>query len=261
MKGDGSRCSGQIQISWQSYYDYANTFVAAGSTQTPVTNGIFSIALDTGLVNGSNPNGYAYYQVSYNLTPTGCNPAPEQWLLYFSGTPLNLANVRTLNLPIGFTLVPLAWLAQDGATNTQCIVWSGNTWAPGSCGGGGGGGNYYNTISVTQPPYNADPTGATDSTAAIAAACAAAKVLGGASTFGSTLFFPPGRYKTDTITCLSSGGTGMTFQGAGGQSSWLVSLSGNDLIAIQHDRNRTRYHHQRPPVSTARRVLPIAAST
>ena len=206
--------------------------MAAGSTQTPVTNGVFSIALDTGLVNDANPNGYAYYQVSYNLTPTGCNPAPEQWLLYFSGTPLNLANVRTLNLPIGFTLVPLAWLAQDGATNTQCIVWSGNTWAPGSCGGGGGGGNYYNTISVTQPPYNADPTGATDSTAAIAAACAAAKTLGGASTFGSTLFFPPGRYKTDTITCLSSGGTGMTFQGAGGQSSWLVSLSGNDLIAI-----------------------------
>ena len=82
-------------------------------------------------------------------------------------------------------------------------------------------------INVTQSPYNADPTGATDSTAAIQAAVQAN--TGFAPT--RTIYFPVGTYKiSSTINCIKAAGTAddrMSFQGAG-QGLTILKLTDNN---------------------------------
>ncbi|MGA7409734.1 MAG: glycosyl hydrolase family 28-related protein [Bryobacteraceae bacterium] len=80
------------------------------------------------------------------------------------------------------------------------------------------------TLSVKQPPYNAKGDGITDDTSAIANACSDAIAS------QAVLFFPPGRYLTDTTTCINT--YGVTFQGSGPESSTLVSRSGGNVIEI-----------------------------
>lgn len=54
-------------------------------------------------------------------------------------------------------------------------------------------------LSVTDPPWRADPTGARDATAALQAA-----IEEGANT-RTTVFIPAGRYRlTDTLNCSTS---------------------------------------------------------
>jgi hypothetical protein len=77
-------------------------------------------------------------------------------------------------------------------------------------------------VSVTQAPYNAATDGTTDATAAIASACAAAK------TAKVPLYFPPGVYLTDTITCVTD--VGQTISGAGPGSAVLKSRSGGNVF-------------------------------
>lgn len=68
--------------------------------------------------------------------------------------------------------------------------------------GGGGASNTPDWINVTDAPYNADPTGATDASAAIQAALDAAD-----AGLGGTVYAPAGDYKIDTGLTATHQGT------------------------------------------------------
>jgi hypothetical protein len=80
------------------------------------------------------------YTASYNITPSGCAPAYEQWIVPASPATVNLGGVRSILPPVPYSLVSPTWLAQDGATvgQSMCFLSSGQ-WGPGNCGGGSGG--------------------------------------------------------------------------------------------------------------------------
>ncbi len=129
-RADGSFCSGQMSVSWQTFIAPDLRLIVAGSTQVRVVNGLLSINLEPG-----------QYVARYQLVPAGCVPNQENWLVPVSATPVPLSVVRSLNPPIPPMLVGLAFLGQGGATTGQCLAWNGSFWAPSSsCGGGGGGG-------------------------------------------------------------------------------------------------------------------------
>jgi len=133
-KADGSTCSGTINISWSTFYDPTNTLIYAGSIQTPVINGVFSVSLATGYVNASNPSGFGYYSVAYQVSPTGCVPSSASWNVYASSPALTLNQVQTFNAPITQTVIPLSWLTPAGAVYQWCIAWNGTVYAPAPCG-------------------------------------------------------------------------------------------------------------------------------
>jgi hypothetical protein len=129
-RADGSTCSGSMSISYPSFISVTSQLIFAGTIPVSITNGLFSVSLEPG----------NFYTVSYVTAPSGCTPTTEFWNVPTSATPVNLAAVRTLNAPSpGTTQIPLSFLAQGGATTSQCISWNGATWVPGTCGGGGGG--------------------------------------------------------------------------------------------------------------------------
>lgn len=127
---DGRTCSGAVSVSWPTFYTADHRLVAAGTTYVRVTAGILSISLEP-----------ATYTARYQLTPSGCVPNQEYWLVPVSSSPVPLSTVRSLNPPTPPTLIGLAFLGQGGATTGQCLAWNGSSWAPSSsCGGGGSGG-------------------------------------------------------------------------------------------------------------------------
>lgn len=129
-RADGTFCSGQMSVSWQTFTAADGHLIVAGSTQVRVVAGLLSISLDPG-----------QYVARYQLVPAGCVPNQENWLVPVSATPVPLSTVRSLNPPTPPILVGLAFLGQGGATPGQCLVWNGSYWAPSSsCGGGGGSG-------------------------------------------------------------------------------------------------------------------------
>lgn len=129
-KADGSFCSGQMSVSWQTFVAPDLRLIVGGSTQVRVVAGLLSISLEPG-----------QYIARYQLVPAGCVPNQENWLVPVSATPVPLSVVRSLNPPVPPVLVGLAFLGQGGATVGQCLVWGGSFWGPSSsCGGGGGGG-------------------------------------------------------------------------------------------------------------------------
>lgn len=129
FRADGTFCSGQMAVSWQTFTATDGHLIVAGSTQVRVVAGLLSIALEPG-----------QYVARYQLVPSGCSPNQENWLVPASATPVPLSTVRSLNPPTPPVLLGLAFLGQGGATVGQCLVWGGSAWTPSSgCGGGGGG--------------------------------------------------------------------------------------------------------------------------
>jgi hypothetical protein len=128
----GAFCSGKVTLSWDTFTSPTDGHtVYEGTYEFPVTAAIngLSVSLEPG-----------QYTASYNITPSGCAPAYEQWIVPSSPGTVNLAGVRSINPPVPYSLVSLAWLAQDGAVNGNGMCWTTlGGWGPGTCGGGGGG--------------------------------------------------------------------------------------------------------------------------
>ena len=86
-------------------------------------------------------------------------------------------------------------------------------------------------LDVTSPPYSADPTGATDSTAAIQAAIDHAGDAG-----GGIVFLPAGTYRvappSGAAAALHIGASGVVLRGAGSDETFLV----NDEIRMRDRR-------------------------
>jgi hypothetical protein len=125
----GGYCSGTLTLSWQTFTAPEGHTVYAGSTEVaiaPAVNGL-TVTLEPG-----------QYTASYAITPTGCVPAYEQWIVPVSSGAVNLAAVRSIVAPTPYSLISLGWLAQGGATTGQTMCWLGASWGPGLCGGGVG---------------------------------------------------------------------------------------------------------------------------
>lgn len=120
----GNRANGIIQISWPTFTAADGHVVQASATPLNVTisNGVLSIALepnDTGTPTGS------YYTVTYYL---GASIAPEIWVVPTSGSPVNLATVRTVTIPATVVSIPLSQIQNSGVATGNCIVSSGSAW-------------------------------------------------------------------------------------------------------------------------------------
>jgi hypothetical protein len=82
---DGRYCAGAVNLSWPMFMAPDGRTVYAGNWDYPIAaaaNGL-SVTLEPG-----------QYTATYNITPTGCAPAAEQWVVPASATPVNLASVR-----------------------------------------------------------------------------------------------------------------------------------------------------------------------
>jgi hypothetical protein len=73
-----------------------------------------------------------------------------------------------------------------------------------------------NSINVTQPPYNADPSGKTDSTTALTNA------INAAETSGQTVYIPAGAYTISAVLYVNK----VTIEGAG---EWYTVITGSDV--------------------------------
>lgn len=141
-RADSTSCSGTVSVSWQTFVASDNHLVVAGTTQARVVAGLLSIALEPGS-----------YIARYQLTPSGCVPNQEFWLVPTSASPVPLSTVRSLNPPTPPTLIGLTSIGQGGATTGQCLAWGGNFWLPSSsCGGGGGGSGFVFTGLLANIP-------------------------------------------------------------------------------------------------------------
>lgn len=122
----GGYCSGTLTLSWQTFTAPDGRVVYAGSTDVaipPAVNGL-TVTLEPG-----------QYTASYAITPAGCLPAYESWIVPASATAVNLAGVRSIDPPAPYTLISLNWLAQSGATLGQALLWNGAAYAPGNVSG------------------------------------------------------------------------------------------------------------------------------
>jgi len=122
----GGYCSGTLTVSWETFTAPDGRLVYAGVTEVaiaPAVNGL-TVTLEPG-----------QYTASYNITPAGCVPAYEQWIVPVSSGTVNLAAVRSINPPVAYALVSPSWIAQDGAVNGQAMCWlATGQWGPGNCG-------------------------------------------------------------------------------------------------------------------------------
>ena len=165
-KADGTTCSGSIDLQWQTFYAPDGHLVSAGSASFVVaSNGTFSLSVEPG-----------YYAANYLLNALGCAPSAENWIVPNGGGPYTLAQVRTLNAPTTFTLIPWTWMGQNGATTGESPVWSGVAWVPGTPAGSGGG--WTVTGGTTSTSLNASVGGNLD--------------VSGSATIGTTLPLAPG---------------------------------------------------------------------
>jgi len=128
----GAFCSGTLTLSWDTFTSATDGHtVYQGMQEFPVTGAVngLTVTLEPG-----------QYTASYNITPSGCAPAYEQWIVPASPATVNLGGVRSILPPVPYSLVSPTWLAQDGATvgQSMCFLSSGQ-WGPGNCGGGSGG--------------------------------------------------------------------------------------------------------------------------
>lgn len=128
----GAFCSGKVTLSWDTFTSPTDGHtVYQGMYEFPVTGAIngLTVTLEPG-----------QYTASYNITPSGCAPAYEQWIVPASPGTVNLGGVRSINPPVPYSLVSPTWIAQDGATVGESMCWlSAGVWGPGTCGGGSGG--------------------------------------------------------------------------------------------------------------------------
>ena len=124
----GTYCSGTLTLAWSTFTAPDGHLVYGGSWETPIPATLhnLSVTIEPG-----------QYTASYNITPTGCAPAYEQWIVPSSGSPLTLAAVRSILAPVPYSLLSPTWFAQDGATPGETLCWSGSQWIPGNCALGG----------------------------------------------------------------------------------------------------------------------------
>ncbi len=222
---DGRTCSGAMSVSWQTFYTADHRLVAAGSTYVRVTAGILAISLEP-----------ASYTARYQLTPSGCVPNQEYWLVPISAVPVSLSVVRSLNPPTPPTLVGLAFLGQGGATTGQCLAWNGSFWAPSSsCGGGGGPGisslngqtgssqTFSNGINVTMSSAGNIHTLGWQGQLSVQNGGTGTASLTGVLKGNSTSAFSPAA--AADITTLFSGCSGVLYLGADGACHSLGSAS------------------------------------
>lgn len=99
----------------------------------PVTNGAFSVALYPNDAT-SDPSTGTSYTARYSIR--GAQIPTETWVVPTSGSPIELASVRTSPTPIPTYTINLSQLQQGGATNGQVLAWNGTTYAPSSAGSG-----------------------------------------------------------------------------------------------------------------------------
>lgn len=138
-RADGGTCSGFFRVSWQTFVAAGDGhLVVQGAITVPVVAGLLTVSLEP-----------ASYTVNYQLTPAGCVPNQEYWLVPTSSSPVPLSTVRSLNPPTPPTLLGLAYLGQGGATTGQCLAWSGSAWAPSSSCGGGGGSSAFSALTTS----------------------------------------------------------------------------------------------------------------
>lgn len=137
QKSDGTFCTGTITISWVTFYNASTVLIQGGTITTPVaTNGTFAVQLEPTNQTSTPPQGF--YTAQYNLRPNQCASQTETWSVPISAQPVNLINVRTVQIPPP-PQIPITSLAPppNGVTSALCfngfIQW-------GQCGGGGGGG-------------------------------------------------------------------------------------------------------------------------
>jgi Pectate lyase superfamily protein len=180
---DGSLPGGQILISAKSTFTAADgTVVFQGTVATAaVTGGAFSVALVP--TAGSTPAG-ASYQAIYELS--GVAYRTETWTVPSSATPVTLAGVRSVSLSTPSTIVaPGQMPALSGAVTSQAGSTVTTFSAPAiTTAITDKGGQAFNVKA-----YGAAGNGATDDTAAVNAAFAAAYAAG-----GGVVFFPAGTY-------------------------------------------------------------------
>ena len=121
-RADGGYCSGAVTLTWETFVAPDGKTIYAGSWTYPVAGAVngLSITLEPG-----------QYTANYAITPTGCAPAYEQWIVPV-GTTVNLGAVRSINPPTPYTSIGLSWLAQGGAALNQALVWNGSAWVPGT---------------------------------------------------------------------------------------------------------------------------------
>jgi len=205
---DGSLPSGKIVMRSKSTFTAADgTVVFSGSVATAtVTNGTFSVSLIPNA--GSTPSGTSYSAI-YMLA--GVPYREETWVVPVSATPVDLSAVRSATLSgpsesvaasqmpaltgdatstagsvetsvvgvhFGSTALSLGAAPSEG----QCLTRSGLTITGTSCGSG-------SSVVINVKTYGAVGDGATDDTAAVNAALAAAYAAG-----GGVIYFPAGTY-------------------------------------------------------------------
>lgn len=122
---DGRYCSGSVTLAWGTFVAPDGHTVYAGSWKYPIpaTANNLSVTIEPG-----------QYTATYAITPAGCSPAAENWIVPTSASPVNLLAVRSIVPPTPFAKISLGWIAQAGATTGQVMCWNGTTWAPGNCG-------------------------------------------------------------------------------------------------------------------------------
>lgn len=95
-------------------------------------------------------------------------------------------------------------------------------------------------IDVTQAPYNADKTGATNASPAINAAIKAAQI-------NEVVYLPAGRYRVDSEITLKHS---ITLRGAGPDKTTIVPNGGFDVIKLSHYSLPLWVQDQNPVVSS-----------
>ena len=255
--GSGTLANGTITVTPnQQFTAVGGVPVYPVPTIVRVTQGVFSVQL---YPNDStvNPVSGTSYSAAYALTGQSQPNITETWVVPTSGSPVNLAAVRTNPIPTPVSTIPLSLLSTGGGTTGECLVLGVTFWGPMVCPGGGGtpGG------SNTQLQYNsmgsfAGITGAISNGTSVTltsptlitpalgtpASGVATNITGLPLTTGVTGFLPhaniaatavtPGSYVNPsvtvqadgTLTAVSSGTVAGLYWTVGGQNTTTISI-------------------------------------
>lgn len=149
----GGLANGTITVSWPTFYSSDNHLNQAGSLTITVTNGVLSQSLeptDTGSLTPGGPAAGVVYTAVYAIISGPY--LREFWNVPTSASSVSLAQVRTLTLPPGTSVIPNVAnvLATYNFTGSNVLLTSAFNFAPLSPGGSLVIGS--NTINVTNCP-------------------------------------------------------------------------------------------------------------
>lgn len=133
---NGTKFNGTMIIQWPvPFVGGDSRQIAAGPPWITynITNGVVNVQLEANTT--ASPAG-TYYTVT--LRPGGVGSLSQTWVVPYSATPINLSAVQSTLTPTPSFTVALVQLAQDAATNNQCVIWSTSavSWQPGACASG-----------------------------------------------------------------------------------------------------------------------------